>query len=117
MRARLLQASLVVLLFTSIVAQAAQKSLIVTGDNVVLRNGANKHTHRLALLSKGQPLRLLELTQKGGFFHVETAETEGWVSSDFAQIVSLDSATEDEELPDLAPATPAEVNAEQTNVE
>jgi hypothetical protein len=91
---RLFRATIFVcILLAGTSALAAHKSVIVTADDVVLRSGANKHTRRLVVLKKGRHLRLLDLTPKNGFFHVKTADTDGWVSTDFAELLDYDSVT------------------------
>jgi hypothetical protein len=84
---------LALVLLIPIPARAAHNSVVLTGDNVVLRAGSNKYTHRLAVLKKGRHLRLLDLAPSNGYYHVKAGQKEGWVATDYAQILDYDNVT------------------------
>jgi hypothetical protein len=116
---RLLRAlTVLVVLIAPFAAWAAHNSVILTADDVVLRAGSNKHTHRLALLRKGRHLRLLDLQPTNSYYHVKAGEKEGWVSTDYAQLLNYDNVTSGTGGT-TTPAAPAAVSltTEQTAIE
>jgi hypothetical protein len=106
----------VVIICASTFALAAHQSVVITKDDVVLRAGASKFTHKLAILKKGRHLRLLDLAPKNNYYHVETFDSEGWVSTDVAELLNYDAVT------GTTPATPPPpavlaLTAKQTAIE